>query len=84
MSRTCAATLRETTRRRPPRSEATTRGRIRTPRLAIVAPTEAIWTAVARSRSWPIAAEPTARSSLRSRAIVLGFSVGSRGFSLKP
>ena len=84
MSRTCAATLRETTRRRPPRSAATTRGRIRTPRLAIVAPTEAIWTAVARSRSWPIAAEPTARSSARSRAIVLGFSVGSRGFSLKP
>ena len=41
-------------------------------RAAIVAPTLAIPSGVARSRSWPIAAAPTARSSLRS------FGVGDR------
>ena len=47
-----------------------------TPRLAIVAPTAAICSGVARSRSWPIDAAPTARSSLRSRGKLAGHRVG--------
>ena len=57
---------RETARWRTTRSERTIRGVGWTPRLAIVAPTAAICSGVARSRSWPIAAAPTASASLRS------------------
>ena len=62
------------------------RGRARTPSLPIVAPTEAIASGVARSRSWPIALAPTARSSLScdGAGIVLGLYAGTFRFSLKP
>ena len=52
----------------------------------IVAPMLAICSGVARSLSWPIALEPTARSSRSALAagIVLGLATGTRGASLKP
>ena len=63
----------------------TIRGDGCTPRLAIVAPTAAICSGVARSRSCPIEAAPTARSSLRSRRELLGMAApGTRGGALKP
>ena len=85
MSRTWPATLALTTRLRglrPPASH----GLMRTPRLAIVAPTEAMPSGVARSLFWPIALAPTASASLRSAAfgIVLIFAAGMSGVSLKP
>ena len=86
MSRTWRATRRLTTRRRATFSLRSSRGRARTPPLAIVAPTLAITSGVARSRSWPIALAPTARSSVSSRGggIVLGLAAGIGSFSLKP
>ena len=62
----------------------TIRGDGCTPRLAIVAPTAAICSGVARSRSWPIEAAPTARSSLRSFGNWLVTAPGTRGGALKP
>ena len=67
---------RETARLRTTLSERTIRGDGCTPRLAIVAPTAAIDSGVARSRSWPIDAAPTARSSLRSRREAADHRVG--------
>src|SRR4051812_31139561 len=64
ISRTWPATRALTTRRRSTLSLRTMRGRARRPRSAIVAPTTAICSGVARSRSWPIALEPTARLSV--------------------
>ena len=55
---------RRTTRRRRTSWPRTSRGRARTPSVAIVAPTLAMASGVARSRSWPIALAPTARSSV--------------------
>ena len=79
MSRTWRGDARVTTRRRRTRSRcAPAAARARTPRLAIVAPTLAIPSAVARSRSWPIALAPTARSSLRSCGIVLALGARDR------
>ena len=62
------------------------RGRARRPPFAIVAPTLAIVRGVARSRSWPIAAAPTARSSRSSAGgeIVLGLASGIFGCSPNP
>ena len=62
----------------------TIRGDGCTPRLAIVAPTAAICSGVARSRSCPIEAAPTARSSLRSFGNMLVTAPGTRGGALKP
>src|SRR4051812_34791591 len=62
------------------------RGRARTPSLPIVAPTEAMPSGVARSRSWPIALAPTARSSLRSlgRGIEFILAAGTASGWLNP
>ena len=86
IDRTVEATVRRTTRLRFAGWVRTSRGSARTPRLAIVAVAEAIASGVARSRSWPIAAAPTARLSFicDGRASVLGLASGSRGRVLKP
>src|SRR5262249_9781734 len=62
------------------------RGLTWTPWLAIVAPTSAMPSGVARSLFWPIALEPTAIASGRSDAfgIVLALAAGTSGGSLKP
>ncbi len=62
------------------------RGFARTPFSAIVAPTLAIASGVARSRSWPIAAAPTARLSRSPLGgeIRATFAAGMRGVSLNP
>ena len=62
------------------------RGRTRRPSVAIVAPTLAICSGVARSRSWPIAAAPTARlsRSCDGGEIVLGLAAGICGCSPHP
>ena len=58
------------------RAAAGIRGLMRTPPLAIVAPTEAIPSGVARSLFWPIALAPTASASLRSAALGIVFGLG--------
>src|SRR3954468_25084305 len=80
MSRTWAATLALTTRVRT-RLVPARWGLTRTPRLAIVAATEAISSGVAVSVFWPIAAAPTASASLSWEAlgIVDGFAAGMPG-----
>jgi hypothetical protein len=62
------------------------RGRTRRPSVAIVAPTLAICSGVAGSRSWPIAAAPTARlsRSCDGGEIVLGLAAGICGCSPHP
>src|SRR3954471_18021228 len=85
MSRTWAATFALTARRRTRLAPARW-GLTRTPWLAIVAPTEAMPSGVARSLFWPIALVPTASASLSSDAlgIEFGLAAGTSGCSLKP
>ena len=67
IARTWRATRRGTARWRRPGRAWRSAARARRPPSAIVAPTPAIASGVARSRSWPIAAAPTARLSRRLR-----------------
>src|SRR4051812_5268775 len=85
MSRTWAATFALTARLRT-RLVPATCGFTRTPRLAIVAPTEAMPSGVARSLFWPIALAPTAIASLSWDAlgIEFGLAAGRLGRSLNP
>ena len=76
MSRTWPATFALTARLRHGLSP-TMGGGERPPRLAIVAPTVAIPSGVARSLFWPIALAPTARSSLRSLGGGMVFSLAA-------
>ena len=86
IARTWRATRARTARWRITGSLRTIRGLARTPRSAIVAPTLAISSGVARSRSWPMAAAPTARLSFSALGceIRIAFAAGIRGRSLNP